>query len=143
MIIQVSMCLKGDQLDPNRITQLLGLIPSDTKVKGQKDVTSTKKVVTAKTGLWRFSTYDELKSTVFAEHLEFLRSRFASRWKDIAKLPNVQEAYVDVFIAINEEKDNKNTAYFGLTAANLSDLQQLGLPMRFEVAVIAKRGVAS
>jgi hypothetical protein len=136
MLIAVSLYLRGEKVDPDRITKILGVTPSRGRRKGQTELTSTNQQITAKTGVWRFSTDDELDSPILAEHIELLRSRFGYSWTNLSSLPDVQEAYVDIFMAVDAEKEGTNTCHFTLTPLSLLDLQQTGLPTQFTVAVI-------
>src|SRR5262245_41589276 len=115
MLIAVSLYLKGAKLDPDQITKTLGVMPSRGRREGQTELTSTNQQITAKIGVWRFSTDDELDSPVLAEHIELLRSRFGSMWTNLSNLPNVEQAFVDIFMAVDAEKENTNTCYFTLT----------------------------
>ena len=135
MLINVRLYLWGDKLDPQRITEILGVTPSESRAKGETSIISTGKVVTAKIGFWCFSTRDTgLKSLELAEHIELLRSQFGASWTKIVSLPDVQDACVDIFIAISEEEQEDTTCYFEMSPKNVPDLQQVGLRVRFAVA---------
>ncbi len=133
MLVAVSLYLWGTKIDPQRLTELLGVPPSTARAKGEARTLSTQQVVTARIGVWEFSTDPELSSVVLADHLDLLRSRFGPTWAMIADLPDVEEACVDVFVAINAKADGTEGS-FEMSPKNLSDLQQLGLPVRFTVA---------
>ena len=135
MLINVALYLWGDKLDPQRITEILGVAPSDSRAKGQTSILSTNTVVTAKIGFWCFSTHEAgLKSFELAEHIEFLRSQFGASWTKIVSLPDVQDACVDIFIAIGEEEQEDTTCYFEMSPKNVSDLQQVGLRVQVTVS---------
>src|SRR5437879_3554478 len=119
MLIAVSLYLWGDKLDPQRITEILGVASSDSRAKGETRTLPTNTVVTAKIGFWRFSTDDAgLKSSELAEHIELLRSQFGASWTKVASLPDVQEACVKVFIATSASEGD-TTCYFEMSPKNV------------------------
>jgi hypothetical protein len=142
MLVAVSLYFWGDKLDPKHLTELLGVEPSISRAKGETETTSTNKVVTAKIGVWGFSTDTELKDVSLANHIELLRSRLGESWTKVHALPDVEDACVDVFVAIEALKDGTE-AGFELSPQNLAGLQQLGLPIRFTVAFTDTNGTRS
>lgn len=54
----------------------------------------------------------------------------------LAGIPGVEDAYVDVFIATKSRNDGGGTCEFELSAQNIASVRELGLPVRFTVAVV-------
>lgn len=133
MLTQISLYLWGAKLDPQRITEILGVMPSAARAKGETRTLPTKHVVTAKIGVWEFCTYPELKSSVLADHIELLQSRFGSSGTNVGNLPNVEDACVDVFMAISAKEDSTECD-FELSQKDLSHLQQFSVRIEFHVA---------
>ena len=134
MTIQVTLYFWGESLIPADITSALKIEPSRSKTKGEVTVTSTNKKVTAKTGMWCFSSYYGIESENLAEHISFLRSSIGNNLSQISSLKNVQDSCVDVFIATEAGADSE----FELTKENLTALMEIGLPVRFTVAQVEK-----
>lgn len=138
ILINVSLKLWGETLNPSYITEQLGVEPSDTQMKGETKTTSTGYVVTAKIGMWCFSTKDDgLKNSNLTDHIGFLRTRFVSSGAKIRNLLGVEDACVDIFIAIDGE-ENGTECYFEMSSANLLELQHFGIPIRFTIAFCGK-----
>jgi hypothetical protein len=134
MKIAVSLYFWGESLVPADITNALKIKPSQSQTKGEVTITSTNKKVTAKIGMWGFSSDYEIKSENLGEHISCLRLKIGNNLNQILSLKNVQDSCVDVFIANDTETDYE----FELTNENIISLMEIGLPVRFTVANIDK-----
>ena len=134
MKIAVTLYFWGESLIPAHITKALKIEPSQSKTKDGVTVTSTNKKVTAKTGVWGFSSDYGIKSENLGEHISFLRSKIGNHLNQISSLENVKDSCVDVFIATEVEADCE----FELTKENVMALMEIGLPVRFTIARVEK-----
>ncbi len=75
-------------------------------------------------------------STV-AELIHQLAERFKSCIQTLNRLPNVDEAYLDLFIAHDAEPDGGGEYFFELASNDMLLLGQFGLPVRFTVAAVS------
>jgi hypothetical protein len=75
-LVDVSLFLHGESLDPAQVTLMLGTEGSQTRSKGEKWRTSTGHEVTAKTGLWSLSASRESMSV--RDQLSWLRQKLSS-----------------------------------------------------------------
>jgi hypothetical protein len=64
--------LYGDDLDPQLVTQALGLSPSESAVKGLEIVSSSGKKRVAPTGRWILESEGQVESTILEQHIEWL-----------------------------------------------------------------------
>ncbi|MFZ5674133.1 MAG: DUF4279 domain-containing protein [Pseudomonadota bacterium] len=101
-LVSVALLIYGANLDPDQISQILRTKPTHAQRKNDRHVTSTGRIVIRKTGLWKFGVKidspevdDHLR--VLAEHLEPLVRALKEQGLTLDKLPNVEEAFVDIF----------------------------------------------
>lgn len=132
---QLSLYIKGDELDPDELTALLRIEATKSHAKGKKWVTSGQKEVVEKTGLWalvlRGDGDEELSTLVSRMKAELGRGRTS-----IDHLPGVQEAYLDVLALIDADEDGGGTCEFSLDMQSITDLYAIGLPVHFTIAVV-------
>src|SRR5437868_7902828 len=95
-MIDVSLYIHGESLDPAQVTLMLGTEGSKARSKGEKWLTSMGDEVTAKTGLWQLSASRELMSV--RDQLSSLRQKLSSATCPPSRIPGVQYADIDVFI---------------------------------------------
>lgn len=132
--LEAGVYLRGDDLDPSRISALLGLEPSKSQFKGEQKKTSTNKGFVTKIGLWALTAKAETAD--LSALLGELIPRFEKEDVVLAEIAGVQEAYVDVFIAVDADNDGGGTCVLQLSQKNVRALDRLGLPVRFTVAVV-------
>ncbi|WP_175445006.1 DUF4279 domain-containing protein [Janthinobacterium sp. MP5059B] len=134
MKIDVSVYLRGDSLDPVTVSSLLGIEPSKSRRKGECWTTSSNREVTAKIGIWAIVA--DANSSGLQAVVDEVTTRFRDNRINLSEINGVEEAYVDVFVAIDAEADGGGTCNFQLSKENVSALNSLGLPVRFTVSVI-------
>ncbi|SEA75030.1 protein of unknown function [Nitrosospira multiformis] len=130
-MIIVTLYLRGDDLDPEVVTKKLGIRPSRFQRKGEKKVTSTKHEYLAKMGTWGLIADSE--SCLLADHITALASNIVADGDVLIKLPGVQEAYIDIFIAPTAGQDG-GTRELELSKENLTQLARMGLPVRLTIS---------
>jgi hypothetical protein len=130
----VSLYLIGDDLDPSKITNELGIAPTESRRKGEtRTAPVTGRQYVNKTGLWCLMVdKDHAEVTaVVSQLLEELKTRT----KPLHSLHGVQDAYFDVFVAGLTDAEGDATCEFALDCAQLARLTQFGLPIRFTVTM--------
>jgi len=133
-LYRVSVYLKGDGLDPDAVTSLLAVNPTQSHRKGDKWLTSTRKEVVEKTGLWSLSV--EPGSRDLSEILGELSSKICKKNDSLANVSGVEEAYVDVFVAVDADDLGGGGCEFELDVPCVRALSNLQLPIRFTVTVV-------
>jgi hypothetical protein len=126
----VAVYLRGEDLDPERVTQSVRVEPSRTQKKGEKLVTSTGREFTAKLGLWALVV--ELDSSSLDAHLMQLANVLPAG-SLLAAVTGVEEAYVDIFVALVSDTDGDAKCELALSSKSLELLSRLGLPVRISV----------
>ena len=135
-LFDVAIYLRGDGLGPTHVSTVLGITPSKSQYKGQKKITSTNQVIVANIGLWALVA--ETKSSDLPVHIQELASKIGDRGPILTGIAGVEEAYVDVFVAVDAGDDGGGTCEFQLNPENVRALDRFGMPVRFTVAVVRK-----
>ena len=93
-------------------------------------------MVVAKTGLWALVAKTE--SGDLPVHIQELASKIGDGGPVLTDIAGVQEAYVDVFVAVDADDDGGGTCEFQLSQENVRALDRFGIPIQFTVAVVRK-----
>ncbi|WP_082055148.1 DUF4279 domain-containing protein [Cupriavidus basilensis] len=131
--IIVALYLNGEHLDPDSVTREFGVVPSRAQKKGERRVTSSGREVLVKQGSWAWSV--ELGSTSLDDHLARLIRSFPTG-KPLSEIANVEDAYIDVFVALSSNLDGDAKCELDIKPDVLVSLAQLGLPIRMTVDVV-------
>ncbi len=129
--IIVALYLRGDDLDPDSLTTKFGVNPTRQQRKGDKNVTSTNREYVAKTGMWGLVADSD--SDVISEHITQLMSILSVDRDVIGRLDGIQDAYIDIFVAVTSDEDGESTYAFELSKENLTALERIGLPVHLTV----------
>src|SRR5438046_1272371 len=128
-LLDVSICLNGDALDPARISELLGVTATTSRRKGEKRFIPSNREVVAKIGVWILLIEKDLNTIDLPPIVEELVEKIGAKRTALSRIPDVDNAYVDVFIATKSESDGGGTCEFELSAQNVAALKELGLPV--------------
>lgn len=132
-LCRLSLYLRGDGLNPKKISELIGLDATEGYCKGDIWVTSSNKKVVEKTGLWSFT------HSVDTDNVEGELSKFLSMLsKDInfGKLPGVTDAFIDIFLANNAYEYGGGEGGFTLDPQCLARLSDLALPFQVTISIV-------
>jgi hypothetical protein len=132
-LIEVTIYVWGDALDPAVVSSHLGMKPSFSRRKGEKRTTRTHREITAKTSVWTLTT--EAKATDLSTHIQELSSKVDARLSRINEIAGVEGAYVDIFVAVSSDADGGGKYDFRLSPEDVSALQKIGLPIEFTLDV--------
>lgn len=132
--VYVDLYFLGDDLDPDAVTEKLGVIPTDSWRKGEEKVTSTSRKYVTKNGLWRLSSDSD--SRLISDRVAQLASNVMIGGKPPSELDGIQEAFVDIFVlARTDDNEGRGTCEFCLNKGSLATLRELGFPVQFEICV--------
>lgn len=129
-LIIVAVYIRGDRLRPDEISRWLRIQPTRSQEKGVL-VPGVKPVV-AKIGLWGLIA--ETKSPSIADHVDELLGKLRSTETPINKLTGVEEAYLDVFIAPDNETKPTAAMEAVIREDHIQALSRLGLSIHFTVS---------
>jgi hypothetical protein len=133
---EVAIYLKGEELDPDYISGVIGVAPSMAHFKGVKRITSTGREYATKIGLWTLAAEGELND--LSVLINGLVLKIENRKLALQDIIGVQEAYVDIFVAMDADEDGEGTCAFKLSRENVQALDSLGIPAHITVAIVKK-----
>ena len=131
---EVAIYLRGETMDPAEVSKVLAVSPSRAQMSGDKTITSKGREVTATVGLW--AVVAERETQDVDELVSEVTSKFGADVPTFLDIPGVDEAYLDVFLAVDADDDGGGTCEFRLSAATIAELERLALPARFTVGVV-------
>ena len=131
---EVSLYLKGIGLNPDELTRRLGIAPTRARKKGETWMTSTGKQVVERTGQWVLTirSSDDLSASL--GELVAMTGRDAP----LSELPGVDEAYFDIFVAVDADDRGGGSVEFEMSVVTAVAIGKLALPVQFSAAVIPK-----
>ena len=129
-LVIVAVYLRGDRLCPSKLSSELGIQASHAQKKG--DVIQGVKPVTAEIGLWALSA--QTKSVNISEHVDELLQKFQSVKRPLHRLDAVEEAYLDIFIAQDNETTDRNSIEAILSLEQVAKIGKLGLAVHLTVS---------
>jgi hypothetical protein len=132
--IEVAIYLRGGALDPDHVTKALGVAPSRSQFSGEKRISASGKESVTKIGVWVLVS--EPDSTSVSTAISNLASKIPMNGPRMNEIAGVQEAYVDVFIAVDARSDGEGAAEFQLGREDVEMLNKIGLEVRFTAAVV-------
>lgn len=96
LITSASLSFFGDRLEPDRITALLGVQPTNAYRKGEVYLRSRGREARGRTGLWLLSSEPHMKSIELNDHLIYLRN---------VLFPPDGESLIEPLCSLMQEKD--------------------------------------
>lgn len=129
-LIDVGIILRGEKLQPEHVSEFLGLQPSRSQNKG--GLRHGSKSVIAKTGVWTLMADTNSKNVLdrIDELLEILRGIH----KPLDELDDVTEAFLDIFITQNEDSSERKSVEFNLGKRHMQILSLIGLGLKVTYA---------
>lgn len=133
-LITISILLKGDKLNPDYISEVLGMQPCLSQRKGEKrgGIRPNSKTYIIKNGAWWFSVDNKSRAGQAMLHevpqlVAELFQIFDGHQEPLDKIAGVDEAYLDILILTHKEDNLDNTAEFILSKNQILRASQLGL----------------
>jgi hypothetical protein len=133
MLISVTLRISGDLLDPEEITAILNVIPRISRRKGDVRISSSKKEIVSKFGLWTWKSEDLSNILTINDHINRLKSTFEHAYALLPNLPNVENAWVDICIVDSEGEAGDSSVEFLLDTGSTATLSDIGLPIEFTI----------
>lgn len=127
--ISVGIYLLGDELLPSDVTRILGIEPSDARVKGEKRKPSKGPINTATTGRWVFLSDHEMEvdSDDLADHIRYIAEVFKNKGDDIKKLKGVDRAFIDIYFGSGLNEDPRFS--YDFSVEEIQFFSSLSLPL--------------
>jgi hypothetical protein len=115
-------------LQPEHVSQALSVQPSKSQKTGGPCYES--KNVTAKIGIWALIAQTD--SAIVSDHIDEILKKIGSPPTPLDKIDGVDEAYLDVFIGVEDE--SAKTVEFAIPRSQLKEVVRLGLCGHFTVS---------
>ena len=130
----VSVYLRGENLNPEYVTSVLGLLPSKSQFNNEERTTSTKKKYKTKIGVWAIKKKSQ---DSFSKSLGDLISVFDGKLNSLDKIVGVEEAYLDIFVT-KEYCDSYGGGDFEFEIEEklISRISDLGLKVKITTSII-------
>ncbi|MEA9590103.1 DUF4279 domain-containing protein [Xanthomonas sp. WHRI 10064A] len=132
--IEVALYLKGDELEPSVVTEMLGVEPTKSHAKGKSWLTSSGKEVVEKTGLWKFSL-----RTVGDGYSEIIQGVCNVAVRGVVPcsiIPGVTNAFIDIFVGENSDEFGGGTFELFADTSIIRLLAETGLPIHTTFVVV-------
>jgi hypothetical protein len=133
-LIEVTIYVWGDALDPANVSSYIGTEPSLSRRKGEKRTTRTHREIAAKTSVWTLTAETEAED--LSAHIQELASKVDTRCSQVNGVAGVEGAYVDIFVAVSADSDGGGKYDFHLSQQDICALQRIGLPVEFMLDVV-------
>jgi hypothetical protein len=127
---------RGDRVNPDDITNVLGIYPTDSQKKGDVSFTSTNRPIVARTGLWRLEA--ESDSNLVSDHVSQLLSGIPCSQEVLNGFEGVKKKYIDIFVGTLADDGGGGTVKFDLTKENMEVLAKTGMPLFVTICVVRK-----
>lgn len=129
MIRDLSLCMLGDLLSPEEITNALNILPHRSKFKNELVTNVSKKPIFAKTGRWSWNAISAPELS-FDDQLKEFDDVFKESILKLLDLPNVSNIWLD-FCLIEDNTKGYNS--FSLNPESLAIISKTGLQTMFTV----------
>lgn len=136
MRISLTLSVRGDLLDPDQITTVLGVMPHVSRKKGELRVTGGGKEIVSKTGVWEWWSRDASEKFTLDEHVERITHAFKNTQHLLSKLPGADTAWIDIHIVEGDGTYEVPSVSFVTSHQALLALSQLGLPLEVTIDVV-------
>lgn len=128
----VAIYLHGDDLEPQRLTELLGIEPDTSWKSGEERRLSSGTTVRAKTGLWTLSapvTDHDANGAV-----KRLTDALGENFPRVSSMPGVESAYMDIFLCITQEQSDAGYT-LELSNSKLAAIANAGLGLQMTISL--------
>lgn len=134
--IAVALYIHGADLEPSTVSDVLGVAPDKSHRRGERQAGKEGRTYLRKSGMWAVVSKLEPDSPHLSDHLDQVLSRLNFDASAIARIPNVEDAYFDFFLARMSEKAASMDCEFEVQAKHIAAIARLGVPTRFTIAVV-------
>lgn len=132
-LIDVSLYLRGENLDPDVVSRTTGISPSSSQRKGEVKRASTELEYVTQMGVWELTS--ESNSLNLCEHISELMGKVRKSPETFLSIEGVEEAFIDIFISTHDSGEGA-TYELELSSDNILALSQLNIPVHLTFAVV-------
>jgi hypothetical protein len=126
--------LKGDELQPDVLTGILGVDATKGHEKGDRRRLPSGSEVIEKSGMWKLVRHGDASDV--SSMVEDLLRYVHEAGRTVGDLPGVEFGFVDVLVMRSTDGDGGGSCELRLTAAVAGSLAKVGLAMEVTFAVV-------
>ena len=131
-MFELDLILRGEQLEPATVSGLLGMTPTRTRRRGERQVSPSGRTYETKVGVWRLKAEGATPGACVAA----LLSRFGGRLPDLSKLPGVSDAFLDLLVLFELGGSEGDEIQLEWEPAALEQLARFRIPLVITFAVV-------
>jgi Domain of unknown function (DUF4279) len=131
-MFELDLILRGEQLDPASVSTLLGVTPTRTRTRGERNVTGSGRPYETKVSVWRLKAEGVSPSACVAA----LASRLGGEIPELSHLPGVEDAFLDLFVTFEPGRGEGDELRLEWEPAALEQLARFQLPLLITFAVV-------
>lgn len=136
--VRVTLYVRGQKLDPDTVTKLLGADPTWVQRDGDVQKLPSGNQAVSRTGLWEKTISTDGGN--IEDMLNLLLSEVAPSISLIPTLANVTGAYFDVFVARSIDAAGQPDVLLSLDSKTLAALAAAGIPIQMTIAAVPSAG---
>ena len=129
----VAIYVHGDNLEPQGLTELLGIKPDASWKSGEERRVNSGATVSAKAGMWTLSV--PLAEGDMDGILTKLTGALGENFPRISSVPGIESIYADIFVCISREQSDAGYT-LKLHNSGLATLANAGLDLQVTVSVV-------
>jgi hypothetical protein len=124
---QIAIVLQGANLEPNDVSERLGILPSELSVPLEQSANGGVREL----GRWELALQDF--GTDFAVEIARLLTIVAGRRCEFDELPSVEQAHIRIQVWAENTEGGLATVAFQISVEHLNGIAELRLPIEFEI----------
>ncbi|MBU1085919.1 MAG: DUF4279 domain-containing protein [Candidatus Omnitrophica bacterium] len=129
-IVDICFRVWGDNLVPEKVTNILNIKPTETFIKGERVSKNPRIKALSKTGKWFLKTNKHVNSNIVNDHIEFILSLLRKIRKPLHKLKMVDHLSITFIIGIPE---NADSVEFDLSPVLLKEIAQKNIMLSYDI----------
>ena len=133
---EITLYLRGAELLPEVLSEILDAKPTRAHKKGHRWVTSAGSEIVERMGLWTLSLQGEQAD--ISRMIENIGHLFGRSGVSVTELPGVDEAFLDILLINTADESGGGTCELSMGTEATSELAKLGLPVQMTFAVVAQ-----
>jgi hypothetical protein len=131
-MFELDLILRGEHLDPDAVSALLGVTPTRTRSRGERTVSPSGRTYETTVSVWRLKAEGATPTACVAA----LLSRFGGTFPDLASVPGVRDAFLDLLILFELGGSEGDEVQLEWEPAALEQLARFRLPLLITFAVV-------
>jgi Domain of unknown function (DUF4279) len=136
MYITLALCVVGEELDPQCVTNYFGISPTEKQKKGDLKPRGDRPPFVVRKGAWSYSvTQTEGDWESIDTMIKELDSYFNGSLVNVPDFTGATYTRIDLLIQINNNEKNDGAANFKLGAEAMQILAKTNLPLEFTVYI--------